>query len=38
MTDTINAELNSPGTVAATLDDLRYLVFNGKKGNTGDSA
>ena len=24
--------------VAATLDDLRYLVFEGKKGATGDSA
>jgi hypothetical protein len=24
--------------VAATLDDLMYLVFKGKKGDTGDSA
>ena len=34
----IYATLGEPHEVAATLSDLRYLVFQGLKGDTGDSA
>ena len=34
----IYATLGEPHEIAATLSDLRYLVFQGLKGDTGDSA